>query len=151
MAQAHSDTDTMPVVNDSERADRMVALFSRAPLPQHLGMTLSFDDDLVALVEVPHAPFLDHGMGQVHGGIFATLIDTAAWFTAAVHYDTWISTVDFDVRLLEPVDGEDLTATGSVVRLGRRLVAADAEVRTAAGRLVAVGGGTFAVTGVPYA
>ena len=132
-------------------ADKMVALFERAPLALHLGMTLSFDDDLRATIALGHAPFLDHALGQVHGGIFATLIDNAAWFTAAVHYETWISTVDFNVRLLESVTGEDLNAIGSVVRIGRRLAAADAEVRTTAGRLVAVGSGTFSVTSVPYA
>ncbi|MFH2072328.1 MAG: PaaI family thioesterase [Actinomycetota bacterium] len=137
-------------MDPADRAARMIALFERAPLPLHLGMTLRFDEDFHAIIEVPHADFLDHGLGQVHGGIFATLIDSAAWFAAAVHYDPWISTVDFHVRLLEPVAGEDLAATGSVVRIGRSLAAADAEVRTAAGRLVAVGGGTFAVTGVPY-
>jgi uncharacterized protein (TIGR00369 family) len=128
----------------------MVALFERAPLARHLGMTLRFDDQLRAIVEIPHAPFLDHAIGQVHGGVIATLIDSAAWFSAAVHYDTWISTVDFNVRLLEPVEGEALATTGSVVRIGRSLAAADAEVRTIAGRLVAVGGGTFSVTGIAY-
>lgn len=141
----------MPAMAPSERAEKMVALFRSAPLALHLGMTLRFDEHTRGIIEIPHAPFLNHALGQVHGGIFATIIDNAAWFTAAVHYETWISTVDFNVRLLEPVEGEDLIATGSVVRTGRRLAAADAEVRTAAGRLVAVGGGTFAVTGVPYA
>jgi uncharacterized protein (TIGR00369 family) len=113
-------------------------------------MSLRFDDDLRAIVGLPHADFLHHGLGQVHGGIFATLIDTAAWFTAAVHYDTWISTIDFTVRLLEPVEAEDLTAIGSVIRLGKRIATADSEIRTAAGRLVAVGGGTFATTRVRF-
>ncbi len=134
----------------TDRAATLIALFERAPLPLHLGMSLRFDDDLRAVIELPHAEFLDHGLGQVHGGILATLIDTAAWFTAAIHYDPWISTIDLSIRLLEPVEGEDLTAVGTVVRCGRRLAVADAEVRTSAGRLVAVGGGTFAVTGVPY-
>jgi uncharacterized protein (TIGR00369 family) len=138
-------------VQIDERCRAMVELFSNAPLGRHLGMTLSYDDEHHAVVDIEDAPFLHHVLGQVHGGVFATLIDTAAWFTAAVHYDTWISTVDFSVRLLEPAEAvEDLQAVGSVVRIGKRLAAADAEVRTAAGRLVAVGGGTFAVTGVPY-
>lgn len=134
----------------SDRAAKMTALFGRAPLPRHLGMSLRFDDDLCAIVDLPQADFLHHGLGQVHGGIFATLIDTAAWFTAAVHYDTWISTVDFSVRLLESVEAEDLTAIGSVIRIGRSIATADAEIRTAAGRLVAVGGGTFATTRVRF-
>ena len=78
----------------------MVELFSNAPLGRHLGMMLSYDADHRAVVDIEDAPFLHHALGQVHGGVFATLIDTAAWFTAAVHYSTWISTVDFSVRLL---------------------------------------------------
>jgi len=151
MTGTRANADTILLMDCDERAAKLIALFERAPLPQHLGMTLRFDDAFVGTVAVPYAPFLDHGLGQVHGGILATLVDNAAWFTAAVHYDTWISTAEFNIRLLEPVEGEDLAATGKVVRIGRRLAAADAEVRTAAGRLVAVGGGTFAVTSVPYA
>jgi uncharacterized protein (TIGR00369 family) len=137
-------------VEHPSRAEHLVDLFSGAPLGIHLGMTLRFDDDLRAVVDLTHAPHLDHALGQVHGGVLATIIDTAAWFTAAVHYDTWITTVGLDIRYLEPTGGEDLVATGSLVRAGRSLAAADAEVRTPAGLLVAVGGGTFSVTGVPY-
>ena len=140
----------MAAMQPADRCSAMVEMFSNAPLGRHLGMTLSFDHELRAVVDIADAPYLHHALGQVHGGVFATLIDTAAWFTAAVHYDTWISTVDFSVRLLEPSGEEDLQAVGSVVRLGNRLAAADAEVRSADGRLVAVGGGTFAVTGVTY-
>lgn len=135
----------------SARPGYLVGMFSGAPLPRHLGMTLRFDDGLRAVVDIAHGPHLDHALAQVHGGVLATLVDTAAWFTAAVHYDTWITTVDLHVRYLEPTGGEDLTATGTLIRAGRSLAAADAEVRTAGGRLVAVGGGTFSVTGVPYA
>ena len=137
-------------MNPASRAERMVALFEQAPLAVHLGMTLRYDDDLRGIIDQPHAGHLDHALGQVHGGVFATLIDNAAWFTAAVCYETWISTVDINIRLLEPVTGEDLYATGILIRAGRRLAAADAEVRSTACRLVAVGGGTFSVTGVPY-
>jgi uncharacterized protein (TIGR00369 family) len=132
------------------RARSLVELFSGAPLGTHLGMALRFDADLRAVVDLPHGVHLDHALGQVHGGVLATLVDTAAWFTAAVHYDSWITTVSLDLRFLEPTGGEDLVAAGSLIRAGRSLAAADAEVRTSGGRLVAVGGGTFSVTGVAY-
>jgi acyl-CoA thioesterase len=112
-------------------------------------MSLRFDDDLRAVVDLPHAPHLNHALGQVHGGVFATLVDTAAWFTAAVHYETWLATVEFETRLLTPVDGEDLIATGSLIRAGSRIATASAEVRTASGVVAAVGTGSFALTGLP--
>jgi len=85
----------------------------------------------------------------VHGGVFATLLDNAGWATAAPHYDTWIATVELHVRLLEHVQAEDLVAVGRLIKRGRRLAVCDMEVRTAAGRLVAVGSGSFAPTSAP--
>jgi len=81
--------------------------------------------------------------------VVATLIDAAAWCAAAVHYPSWITTVELQARLLEPSEGEDLVATGQLVRAGRRIAVATAEVRTAAGRLIAVGGATLSVTRLP--
>jgi len=40
-------------------------------------------------------------------------------------------------------------ATGEAVRIGNRIAVASAEVRTAAGRLVVVGGPTFSATSLP--
>jgi acyl-coenzyme A thioesterase PaaI-like protein len=57
--------------------------------------------------------------------------------------------VEFQTRLLEPVSGEKLIARGQVVRTGTSLAIAEADVRTAEGRLMAGETGTFAVTSVP--
>jgi uncharacterized protein (TIGR00369 family) len=124
-------------------------MLHRANFLAHLGAAVCFDDELRSVVTLPHKPELEHAMGGIHGGVLATLVDAAAWCAAAVHYPSWITTVEFDVRLLEPVIGEDLVATGQVVRAGKRIAVAHAEVRTAAGRLVAVGGATLSATRLP--
>jgi uncharacterized protein (TIGR00369 family) len=111
-------------------------------------MTLSYDEEGRAVIDLPRNPDLDHAAGDVHGGVIATLLDSAAWFTAAPRYEGWISTVEFDTRLLEPAGGGDLRAVGDLLRAGRRLSTARAECRDGEGRLVAVGTGTFTVTGV---
>lgn len=124
-------------------------MFHRANFLAHLGAAIYFDDEFHSVVTLPHKPELEHALGGIHGGVLATLIDAAAWCAAAVHYPSWITTVEFDVRLLEPVIGENLVATGQVVRAGKRIAVAQAEVRTAAGRLVAVGGATLSATRLP--
>jgi len=131
------------------RARALEAMFVRANFLTHLGVTIRFDDDFRSVVSLPHKPQLEHAKGGIHGGVLATLIDAAAWCAAAVHYPSWISTVEFDVRLLEPVVGEDLVATGRTVRIGKRIAVAEADVRTAAGRLVATGAATLSVTSLP--
>ena len=124
-------------------------MFHRANFLGYLGASIHFDDELRPIVTLPHKPELEHAMGGVHGGVLATLIDAAAWFAAAVHYPSWITTVEFDTRLLEPVVGEDLVAVGRVLRAGKRIAVAQAEVRTASGRLVAAGTATLSATRLP--
>ena len=140
----------MPAAALAARAAALEAMFHRANFLAFLGAAIHFDADLQAVVTLPHKEELDHAMGGVHGGVLATLIDAAAWCAAAVHYPRWIATVEFQTRLLEPVAGEDLVAVGRVVRTGRRIAVSQAEVRTAGGRLVAVGGATLSVTNLPY-
>ena len=141
----------MPAAALATRARALEAMFHRANFLAHLGATIHFDDALNSVVSLPHKPELEHALGGIHGGVLATLVDAAAWCAAAVHYPSWITTVEFSTRLLEPVVGEDLVAVGRVVRAGKRIAVADAEVRTASGRLVAAGSATLSATGVPYA
>jgi len=131
------------------RARAIEAWLPRGLFLVHLGATIRLDDDLRAVITLPHGPHLEHAMGDVHGGVLATLVDAAAWCAAAVHYESWITTVELQVRLLEPARAEDLAATGEVVRIGNRIAVADAEVHTVSGRLVATGGATFSVTSLP--
>ena len=65
----------------------------------------------------------------------------------APYYDTWVATVEFQVRLLEHVQKKDLRAVGHLVKLGKRLATTRMEVLTADdGEVVAMGSGTFAPT-----
>lgn len=129
-----------------ERRQQLIELFARAPIKKTFGMELSFDEEGRAVFALAHNPALEHAAHDTHGGILATLLDNAGWFTAAVEYDTWIATVEMTVRLHEPARQEDLRAKGRLVRAGRSLAVAEMEVRAASGRLVATGAGTFKVT-----
>lgn len=129
-----------------KRRDDLIALFTMAPIKKTFGMELSFDEESRAVFDLAHNPALEHAGHDTHGGILATLLDNAGWFTAAVEYDTWIATIELTVRLHEPARREDLRAVGRLVRAGRSLAVADMEVRTHSGRLVATGAGTFKVT-----
>ena len=113
------------------------------------GMELSYDGDGNAVFEMPYKAELSHAMKDTHGGVIATLLDNAGWFTAAVQYDQWVNTSELTVRLHEPANQEDLRAAGKIVRAGKRLCVASMEVRSVSGRLVATGSGTFVVSSKP--
>jgi len=139
----------VPTAALAARARALEAMFPRSHFGAYLGVTIRYDEEFRPVVTLPHHRNLDNARSGVHGGVLATLIDAAAWCAAAVHYPSWITTVELQARLLEPSDGEDLVATGRVVRTGKRIAVATAEVRTAAGRLVGVGGATLSVTSLP--
>jgi uncharacterized protein (TIGR00369 family) len=79
--------------------------------------------------------------GFVHGGVAATLLDSAAGF--AVHTTlpagTGYTTVDLVVRHLRPITADlgPIRAVGTLVHRGRRTALARAELRDASNRLLA--------------
>lgn len=82
------------------------------------------------------------GTGQFHGGPIASLIDTAGCMALVAVAGRGAGTVDFRTDYLRPAAGE-LQAVAHVRRAGRTMGVVDVDVLDAAGRLVAVGRGTF--------
>lgn len=75
-------------------------------------------------------PELAQQDGFFHGGILATLADDAAGFAASslMPPDHRVLTVEFKINFLAPGIGERAIARGEVVRAGRTLTVARAEV-----------------------
>lgn len=87
--------------------------------------------------------------GGVHGGVLATLLDTAlvlAAVTGAEKVDTY-STVELSVHYLRPVPPGpvELTTVAGLLKAGRRLSFAQARVEGADGTVFATATGTVAV------
>lgn len=135
---------------DEHRQAELLALFGRAPIKRIYGMSASYAEPGRARFDLPYNPDFDHALHQVHGGVMATLLDNAGWFSVAAHYETWVSTAEFQVRLLRPAVREHLYSIGRVRRAGNRLAVAEMEVRGEDDTLVATGSGTFMVTDIPY-
>jgi uncharacterized protein (TIGR00369 family) len=80
-------------------------------------------------------------IGVVHGGLVCTLTDSALGCAVHTTLDAGIgyTSIDITVNYLRPVtlDSGTLVATGRVVKPGRKVAAATAEVHDGAGRLVA--------------
>jgi uncharacterized protein (TIGR00369 family) len=124
--------------------DRLIELFREAPVAKLLGMSLSYDEKGVACVDLPYNPSLDHAMKGVHGGVLATMLDSAGWFAvASLHEGVWVATSEFKVHLLNPVRENGIRAEGWVVKSGKRISVAEMRVMDYGGELVAVGTGTF--------
>jgi len=126
-----------------ERREKIIALFSRAPIRETMGMDFHYGEDGSAVFNLPYNPGFDHPLNAIHGEVIATLLDNAGWFTVAPFYNSWISTAEMQMRLIKPASKTDLRAKGRILTIGKRVAMAEMEVKTKEGVLVAVGSGTF--------
>jgi uncharacterized protein (TIGR00369 family) len=86
--------------------------------------------------------------GVVHGGILASLADTAGALAAypLLPRRTRLATVEMKINYLEPVDRGTIVAEATLLRLGRTLAVVECEVQDADGTLAAKALITYAIS-----
>lgn len=132
---------------DAAGRRRLADVYHGSPIGRTTGMRIEFDDAGNATCHWRHVTAFDHALQAVHGGLIATMLDNAGWFTAAAAFGGWVVTSDFHVRLLQATAGEDLRAAGRLTWRGRSVAVVAMDVFTASGRHVATGSGSFCATG----
>lgn len=113
---------------------------AHAPHPMRLSMT---DGVLTMRGTLDARSARGEGMDQLHGGVIAALLDTAATLVLdAADGQTW-STVDLRVDYLRPVPLGACHVEASVIRAGRRVARSTASLYDSASRLCATATGAF--------
>ena len=105
-----------------------------------LGMALVEVDEGTAAFELTTTALMTNPMGQVHGGIAATMLDSA--LGCSVHTTLapgeGYATTDLHVHFVRPVEvGTPLRAVATVTHRGRRMATAEGRVHDDRDRLVA--------------
>ena len=98
-----------------------------------------------ATIEIEMRDELRQPHGLLHGGVTATLIDTAMAFAVitVLTREEKASTVDLNVHYLRPhLDGK-IFCTAKVVKAGKRLLTVSAEVVNEHGKLIATALSTY--------
>jgi len=103
------------------------------------------DEDGTVKVRLPFRSEFRRGRESpfYHGGVIASLVDIAAHAAIAVHVGRTVPTIDLRIDYLRAAPAGDLLATGKILVVGRSIGRADVEVRSAEGKVVAVGRGAF--------
>ena len=129
----------------TKRQQELLELFNTGRIPKFFCFTLSFDEQGHAHVNLPYNPNLDQPCG-IHGGIIATLLDTAGWFAVAAQSKTiLVITSELSIHFLNPAQECDLHAEGWVVKAGKRTLIGEMRVSKSDGEVAAIGTGTFVV------
>lgn len=100
-----------------------------------------------AVLKLPYRAELTNGSGTVHGGVLATLADTAVAFALATNFDgkMGFATADLTIHFLRRARG-DVWARASIAKKGKRINVGDVEVVDAEGRVLARALTTFLLT-----
>jgi len=126
--------------------EQLFALIDGAPFVRHLAMHITEFAWGRATFEMAAAEFRLQPFGVVHGGNIATLIDTAAFWACFLPMgsdDDGLASVDLKLNYLTPARIEPLHCTGVLIKAGKTLSYAQAEVRGGDGRLIAHGTSTL--------
>lgn len=117
----------------------------RAPYPSLIGMQLAAIDFDSCRLELTLAECHLQPFGIVHGGVLATLIDTATFWAGFLRLpeDAGMVNVDLKLNYLKAVGHGVLRAEGQCLRAGRVISYAEASVFDAHGELVVHGTSTL--------
>jgi uncharacterized protein (TIGR00369 family) len=135
-------------MTDEAHLNNLLAMFNeRAPIARLFGMSLEFDQDKRAIIHLPYNSDLDHAMGNTHGGVYATMLDNAGWFTSVANRADggWVATTELSVRFLRPVTHSALRAVGNLIKQGKRQDIVEAHLYDEQAELVGHAIGTFMV------
>ncbi|MCP3944865.1 MAG: PaaI family thioesterase [Desulfobacteraceae bacterium] len=123
----------------------LITTVKQSPYPRHMSMALSkiqLDRAEVVLdLELCHMqPF-----GIVHGGVLATLIDTATFWAAFLRLpeETGLVNVDLKLNYLKPVMEGRLTAFGTCIQAGKSISYSEARVVDESAKIIAHGTSTL--------
>ena len=119
------------------------------PIAEPLGFRLIEAEKGTAVFEGTPGPHLLNPLGSVHGGYALTLIDSACGcavhseLDAGIGYTTVETKVNF-TRAIDP-EGGPVRCEGRVLSRGRQIATAEAQLRSADGKLLAHGTSTLII------
>ena len=115
---------------DPDFGERIRVMFSRQPFMVAIGARVSHVAPGETDIVLPHRADLLQQHGYFHGGVTASIADNAAGCasTSLFDIDSGPLTSEFKICLLAPARGDKLIARGRVIKPGRTLTVARADV-----------------------
>jgi uncharacterized protein (TIGR00369 family) len=113
-----------------EQEQRIQEAFKSVPFAHFLGIELGEVTHGAATLHITVRDELRQNNGVIHGGVVASLVDTAAAFAilTLLKPDETTTTIDLTIHYLRPLLRGRVTAKAQVVRAGRRVLVISIEV-----------------------
>lgn len=122
-------------------------LVANSPFPQHMSMRLAVMAMDTATIELELKSCHLQPFGIVHGGVLATLIDTATFWSVFMRIpeDAGLVNIDLKLNYLKSAKTGLLKAEGRAIRHGKSISYSEASVYDGSGELLAHGTSTLMV------
>jgi uncharacterized protein (TIGR00369 family) len=119
--------------------DALLERIYKVPIMESLAMTITGLEEGICIATVPRQAKWDGIYQTFHGGILGTIADSITCFAILTKLgaDANVATTDFNIRFLRPCH-TDVTCTARVIRAGRTLSLAEAEITDQHGKIVAI-------------
>jgi uncharacterized protein (TIGR00369 family) len=126
---------------------KLIEVVNTSPFPSHLRMKLHAISLDQATVKLETGQCHLQPFGIVHGGVMATLIDTATFWSVFLRLpeDAGLVNIDLKLNYLKSITSGVMTAEGRCIRAGRSINYAEARVKDNKGDLIAHGTSTLMV------
>jgi len=135
-------------MSDALTIERVQEMILRGPYHQWLGLKVTAlgKDGIELTAHWREEWVVNPDRRYTHGGVLAALVDLAADWAMVTRTGRGVPTLDLRVDYHRAAMPGDLTARGTVMRLGRQISTAEAQVFGAEGKLLASGRGTYLTT-----
>lgn len=123
----------------ADEQKRFREALQEVPFARLIGLEIGDIERGTATLHLPVRDELKQNRGLVHGGVIATLIDTAAAFAAITLLEPGESTttIDLTIHYLRPLKAGSATAHARVLRAGRRVLVISVQILDETEALVA--------------
>jgi uncharacterized protein (TIGR00369 family) len=123
----------------------LIEIVNTSPYPEHMSMRLVRIALDKAIIELKTGRCHLQPYGIVHGGVIATVIDTATFWSVYMRLPEGAGLVNIDLKLnyLKPVENGRLIAEGRTIRSGKSISYAETSVLNEKRELIAHGTSTL--------
>jgi uncharacterized protein (TIGR00369 family) len=123
----------------------LITIVKESPYPSHMFMELSEIELDKSVISLELAPCHMQPFGIVHGGVLATMIDTATFWAAFLSLPEGDGLVNVDLKLnyLKPAMEGRLTAYGTCIQAGKSISYSEARLVDESGKIIVHGTSTL--------
>lgn len=131
-----------------KHVEAIIALINQSPYFKLLSMFIYDIGIGYSLVEVDVENKHLNPFGGIHGGVYASIIDTAAYWAiyCELEENAGLVSLDLKVNNLAPIKSGKLIVKGRRIKFGRTISLAEAVVTSQEGKILAQGTSTLMLT-----